>query len=166
MPGPEPPVVNGLQIDQALEFQRRFQRVQRIAWRLLALVPVAAVAGLFGGGVFSTVSAGGTRAGATVSYERFARRSVETELALKLARPSGPANVAITRDFLDRYAITEVRPEPRRVATLADRVVFSFAAGPRGRATFSLEPKTIGSGSGTVTVSGGAPVRISQFVYP
>ena len=52
MPGPAPPVLHGLQIDQALDFQRRFDRVQRVAWWLLALVPVAAIAGLFGGGLF------------------------------------------------------------------------------------------------------------------
>src|SRR3954454_10525584 len=49
MPGPAPPIVDGLQINQALDFQRRFGRVQRVAWWLLSLVPVAAVAGLFGG---------------------------------------------------------------------------------------------------------------------
>ena len=53
VPGPAPPVVHGLQIDQALNFQRRFGRVQRWAWWLLALVPVAAIAGLFGDGLFS-----------------------------------------------------------------------------------------------------------------
>ena len=58
MPGPAPPVVHGLQIDQALDFQRRFERVQRVAWWLLALVPLAAIAGLFGGGLFSEVTAG------------------------------------------------------------------------------------------------------------
>ena len=31
MPGPEPPVVNGLQIDQSLDFQRRFERIQKVA---------------------------------------------------------------------------------------------------------------------------------------
>jgi len=53
VPGPAPPVVNGLQIDQAMDFQRRFGRFQRVAWWLLAVVPVAAIAGLFGGGLFS-----------------------------------------------------------------------------------------------------------------
>jgi hypothetical protein len=43
VPGPEPPVVNGLQIDQSLDFQRRFRRVRTVAWRVLALLPVAAV---------------------------------------------------------------------------------------------------------------------------
>ena len=71
VPGPAPPVVHGLQIDQALNFQRRFGRVQRVAWWLLALVPIAAIAGLFGDGLFSEVTAGSQRVGGTVTYERF-----------------------------------------------------------------------------------------------
>jgi hypothetical protein len=35
VPGSAPPVVHGLQIDQALGFQRRFECVQRVAWWLL-----------------------------------------------------------------------------------------------------------------------------------
>src|SRR3954469_22579634 len=101
MPGPEPPVVNGLQIDQSLDFQRRFERIQKIAWRVLALVPVAAVAGLFGGGLFSHVTAGG--AGAEVSYERFGRQSVDTQLEVTVPRSRQPVAVSISREFLDRY---------------------------------------------------------------
>jgi hypothetical protein len=159
-------VVNGLQIDQALDFQRRFGRVQRVAWRLLALVPVAAIAGLFGGGLFSEVTAGSAGAGVTVTYERFGRRTADTELELELARPARTTDVAISRAFLDRYDTSDVRPEPLRVKTLADAVVFTFAAAPRGRATFFLQPKGLGSSSGTVTVTGGTSVHITQLVYP
>ena len=166
MPGPAPPVVHGLQIDQALNFQRRFQRVQRVAWWLLALVPVAAVAGLFGDGLFSEVKAGSERAGGTVTYERFGRLSADTKLELELARPSRSTDVAISRAFLDRYEMTEVRPEPLRVETLPDAVVFTFAAAPTGRATFFLQADAVGTSSGTVTVSGGTPVKIEQLVYP
>src|SRR3954451_6403199 len=99
MPGPAPPVVNGLQIDESLDFQRRFQRIQTVAWRVLALVPVAAVAGLFGGGLFSQVTAGG--AGLTVSYDRFGRRSVDTELEVTVPRARPPVAISISREFLD-----------------------------------------------------------------
>jgi hypothetical protein len=159
-------VLNGLQIDQALDFQRRFGRVQRVAWWLLAVVPVAAIAGLFGGGLFSEVTAGSEGARVTVTYERFGRRTADTELELELARPSRTTDVAISRAFLDRYDTSDVRPEPLRVKTLADAVVFTFAAAPRGRATFFLQPKGLGSSSGTVTVTGGTSVHITQLVYP
>src|SRR3954470_10874843 len=113
MPGPEPPVVNGLQIDQSLDFQRRFQRVQTIAWRVLALLPLAAIAGLFGGGLFSKVTAGG--AGGEGSSERFGRRSVATQLEVTVPRARPPVAIAISREFLDRYDMSEIRPQPQRV---------------------------------------------------
>jgi hypothetical protein len=158
--------VHGLQIDQALDFQRRFGRVQRVAWWLLGLVPLAAIAGLFGGGLFSDVTAGSERAGVTVTYERFGRRSADTQLELEFARPSRTTDVALSRAFFDRYDMSDVSPEPLRVRTLADAVVFTFAVAPAGRATFSLTPAKVGSSSGTVTVTGGTPVHIKQLVYP
>lgn len=166
MPGPAPPVTHGLQIDQALTFQRRFGRVQRVAWWLLALVPVASVAGLFGDGLFSEATAGSAPAGGTVTYERSGRLSADTELELEFARPSRTTDVAISRAFLDRYATSEIRPEPLRVRTLADAVVFTFAASAGGRATFLLQPDAIGSSSGTVTFGDGSPVRVKQLVFP
>ena len=141
-------MVDGLQIDQALTFQRRFERVQRVAWWLLSLVPVAAIAGLFGGGLFSTATAGSERARVTVTYERFGRLTADTELELEFARPSRTTDVAISRAFLDRYDTSEVRPQPLRVRTVADAVVFTFAAAPAGRATFSLAPAAVGSVAG------------------
>ena len=166
MPGPAPPVVNGLQIDQALTFQRRFERVQRVAWWLLALIPVAAIAGLFGGGLFSEVMAGSERARVTVTYERFGRLTADTELELEFARPSRTTEVAISRAFLGRYDTSDVRPQPLRVRTLPDAIVFTFAAAPAGRATFFLQPSAVGSSSGTVTVTGGTPMHIKQLVWP
>src|SRR5215211_927311 len=160
VPGPAPPVMHGLQIDQALDFQRRFGRVQRVAWWVLALVPVAAIAGLFGDGLFSEVTAGSERAGGTVTYERFGRLSADTKLEVELARPSRATDVAISRAFFDGYDTSEVRPEPVRVRTLPDAVVFTFAAAPAGRATFFLQPDAVGSSGGTVTVTGGTPVRV------
>ncbi|MDA0180574.1 hypothetical protein OJ997_09745 [Solirubrobacter phytolaccae] len=164
MPGPEPPVTNGLQIDQSLEFQRRFRRVQKLAWRVLALLPVAAVAGLFGGGLFSQTTAGS--AGATVSYERFGRRSVDTQLEVTVARARRPVAVSVSRAFLDGYDVSEVRPPAERVTAHADRLVFDFTALAGASVSFTLTPKRLGSGRGTVTVAGSRPVRVHQFVYP
>jgi hypothetical protein len=164
MPGPEPPVVNGLQIDQSLDFQRRFDRVQKIAWRVLALVPVAAVLGLFGGGVFSEVTAGG--AGATVSHDRFGRLSVDTDFEVTVKRARGPVVVSVSEGFLDGYSVSEVRPQPERVTTRPDSLDFTFAALPGASVVLTLQPQRLGSNSGTVTVSGSGPVRLRQLIYP
>jgi len=164
VPGPEPPVVNGLQIDQSLDFQRRFQRVQKVAWRVLALLPVAAVAGLFGGGLFSQVTAG--TGGMKVSHDRFGRRSVDTQLDVTVTRARQPVAVSISRDFLDGYDVSEVRPPPERVAAYADRLVYEFEALPGASASFTLQPQRLGSSSGTVTVAGSQPVRVRQLIYP
>jgi hypothetical protein len=164
MPGPAPPVVNGLQIDQSLDFQRRFQRVQTIAWSVLALLPLAAIAGLFGGGLFSPVTVGG--AGAEVSYDRFGRRSVDTQLEVTVSRARRPVTISISRKFLDGYDVSEVRPQPERVAAYADRFVFAFAALPGARVSFTLQPQRLGSAGGTVTVAGSRPVQLRQLVYP
>ena len=163
MPGPAPPVVNGLQIDESLDFQRRFDRVQKFAWRILALLPIAAVAGLFGGGLFSQVTADGD--GVTVTYDRFGRRAVDTQLEVKVERASAPVAVAISRDFLDGYDVSEVRPQPQRVTAFADRLVFIFAE-PGASVAFTMQPQRLGSGHGTVTVDRSPPVEVRQFVYP
>src|SRR5690349_19520729 len=164
MPGPEPPVVNGLQIDQSLDFQRRFQRVQTIAWRVLALVPVVAVAGLFGGGLFSQVTADG--GGATVSYDRFGRRSVDTEVQITVQRARPPVKVEISRNFLDGYDMSEIRPQPQRVVAYADRLVFVFAALPGASVSFALQPQRLGISHGAVTIAGARPIQLHQLVYP
>jgi hypothetical protein len=164
VPGPAPPVVNGLQIDQSLNFQRRFDRIQTIAWRVLALLPVAAVAGLFGGGLFCQVTAGG--AGVEVSYDRFGRRSVDTQLQVTVLRARPPVAVSISRGFLDGYDVSEVRPQPEHVTAYADRLVFTFATRPGASVAFTLQPQHLGSSSGTVTVAGLRPVPVHQLVYP
>jgi hypothetical protein len=88
---------------------------------VLALVPVASVARLFGGGPFSETTAGGRAVGVTVAYDRFARITADTEIELRLARADGPTAVTITRALLDRYEISELRPQPVRVVTRPDR---------------------------------------------
>lgn len=166
MPGPAPPLVSGLQIDEALDFQKRFHVVQRVTWWVLALVPVAAVLGLFGGGLLSERTAGGDAAGVTVRYDRFARITADTQFELQLTRADGPTTVTISRALLDLYRIGEIRPEPERVVTRADSIDYVFAASANGTVLLAVKPDSVGSSSGTVTVAGGAPVRINQFIFP
>ena len=67
-------------------------------------------------------------------------------------------------DVLDAVAATPHRPV--LVVTRPDRVEYVFAASGSGTVLFAVQPDDVGSGSGTVTVAGGAPVRVNQFVFP
>jgi hypothetical protein len=156
--------VGGLQIDQSLEFQHRFHRVQRIAWRLLGLLPILAIAGLFGGGLFSNVTAGDPAA--RVSYERFGRLTVDTRIRVVLASPRRPAVVTLDRALLDAYDITEVRPQPSQVEVSANRTSYAFSALPGARVSLTVQPRRLGSVRGAVSVAGARPVQVHQFVYP
>jgi hypothetical protein len=102
----------------------------------------------------------------TVSYDRFARITADTEIELRLARADGPTAVTISRGLLDRYQVSEIRPEPVRVVTRPDHIEYVFAASASGTALLAVQPDAAGSSSGTVTVAGGAPVRVNQFVFP
>ena len=140
-------------------------RLPWVLW-LLALVPVAAVAGLFGGGLFSETSAGGGAAGVTVTYDRFARLTADTQLELRLDRADGETAVTISRSLLDAYQVSEIRPEPVRVVTRPDRIEYVFDGSPNGSVLFAVQPGTVGSASGTISVADGEPVHISQFIFP
>jgi hypothetical protein len=53
-----------------------------------------------------------------------------------------------------------------RVVTRPDRVEYVFAASGSGTVLFAVQPDDVGSSSGMVTVAGGTPVRVNQFVFP
>jgi hypothetical protein len=110
------------------------------------------------------VTAGG--AGVTVSYDRFGRRSVDTQLQITVMRARPPVAVSISRGFLDRCGVSEVRPPAERVTAYADRLVYAFAALPGASVSFTLQPQRFGSSSGIVTVAGSRPVHVHQLVYP
>jgi hypothetical protein len=163
VPGPAPTFLGDLQIDQSLEFQQRFHRVQKVLWRLLALLPILAVAGLFGGGVFSSVTTGDP--GARVTYDRFARLTVKTRLSVTVGGGRRPV-VSLDRTLLNAYDLTEIRPQPSRTVVSADRTSFSFSALPGAQVSLSLQPRRLGSVRGAVSVAGARPVRVHQFIYP
>ena len=123
--------------------------------------------GLFGGGLFGETTAGGRAAGVTVSYDRFARITADTEIELRLERADGPTAVTISRALLDRYQISEIRPEPVRVVTRPDRIEYVVrGVGQRDGAVRRPARRAPGPAAARSTVAGGAPVRVNQFVFP
>jgi hypothetical protein len=166
-PKPRDDAGEELELEQDVKFQRAEWRVQRVAWGVMVLVIVAALAGLAGPGPLSAThrEAGGV----AVRYDRFLRYGVDTELeiAVRGARPDSLV-VRVARDFLARFEIVQTHPEPVAQWAGADALVhvFALADARPTRVLYRLEPKSSGRARGTLSVDGAGAVDVDAFVYP
>jgi protein-L-isoaspartate(D-aspartate) O-methyltransferase len=152
--------------ESATDFERRFWRVQRVAWIVLGLVIVAALLGLLGKGPLSRRE---ERSGdLSVRYDRFVHRDSPAGLVVELpADADGVAALWIGRSYLENVRIQRTTPEAESTWAGIDRSVFAFHAEPRGRAWVSidLEVRSIGRVEGWLG-AGSDSIPIRQFVYP
>lgn len=157
-----------LEVPEDVAFARRAWRVQRAGWTVMALTLVAALAGVFGGGPLAHAEA--TAAGLHVEYERFCRNGGDARLELRVdAAGADGARVWFAREYLERFELIEVLPQPERVDSSADIVRMTFSA-PEGREEVTVllrtRPRTIGRVEGALGVEGGGQVRFTQLSYP
>lgn len=166
------PRVGDLEIDQDLEHEERAWKFRRIGWILMALIVFAGLAGLLGSGPLSHASAGGPESPLRVEYPRFARFTAPAYLEIHLspsAAAGREARVWIDRDYLQDMQIEDVVPEPERVESAGDRLVFVMPLAEPGRSTaieLHLQAQRIGSLEGRVGVEGGSSLQFQQLIYP
>ena len=152
-----------MQIDADLNFQRRIWTAQRIGWFVVAIVMMAALLGLFGGGPISRASAQGD--GVDISYERFARLQQATRVHISLG-PEARSQLALSRRYLDAVHVEQITPEPREIAAAGGWLVYHFTGAGPISITFTVTPEHSGGLSGAVQITGGRAVVFEQFVYP
>ena len=161
-----------IQIEEDLAFQRHQMRFERVGWAVLALVLLAALLGLFGGGPLGEATAGEDVDPIRVHYGRLERRSNPTTLTVELAPEAtseGQARVWIDRNWAERAVIESVEPEPESVEVAPDRLVYVFAVLPGDGPTeleFHLEYEGWGWREGEIGLDGGPSQEFDQFVYP
>jgi hypothetical protein len=160
----------GLELNDDPVFDRRQGRVQRVGWALLALVLVAALAGVFGSGPVSSGSAASDDGRLEVGFDRFVRRGGENALDLTLdpaLAEAGEIEVAISATWLDGIDVEAVSPEPTDVRTEGDRQVYVFAVAGDAPlvVTLSYSSQVVGRSEATVT-AGPGEVSFWQVSYP
>lgn len=159
-------------VNEDIGFQRKMWVVERFGWTLLALVVVSAVMGAFGDGVLSEVRAGPADRSFEASYLRFARKQAPLTLRLEVrsaGRPGGSMTVWISSDYLERFTLNAISPEPDQAIAEANGTEYRFATGGDPDTVvvrFSLEPERAGDASGAIGVSEEASVPIRQFIFP
>jgi hypothetical protein len=149
---------------------RKEWRFQRVAWLILLLIVLAGGVGLLGSGPLSHVQVPGND-GLTVEYNRFAHRTNETEMVLQPGdnvSDTGSVDIAITRDFVQKFNIERIIPEPESESISDDEIVFSFKVGQGApdRIVFYMTPDSAGSFGGEVRVLNGGSANINMLVYP
>ena len=166
----EPHRVGLIEVDQDLDHARSLWRVQRLGWLGMLLIVGAATLGLFGHGPLAD---GQARAESlTLDYARFARHGATSSLEAVVqpqALRGDTLRLWIARSYLDGVELESVIPEPERVATRDDVVVFTFVTAQRSqptRITFNLRPDQYWSEHARAGIEGGESVTFRQFIYP
>jgi hypothetical protein len=162
----------GLQIDDDIRYHRRAWTVQRIGWGLMALVVLAAAAGLLGPGPLSGARADADGGLMRVQYQRFLHYQSPTTLAVELAPAAareGQVRLWLARDYAEAGGVQAVIPPPARVEADSERLTYIFPAAPAGgpaAVTFHLQPERVGPLEARLGLPDGQALSVGQFVYP
>ena len=170
--------VGSLEVEQDLGLQRHMWRVQRAGWVVMALLVLAAAAGLTGSGPLSQASAGMRGGPLWLGYDRFLHAEGLATLQVHLGESNGNGTksgegqrrIWISRAYLEKVPIERSVPEPERVEVGADRVTYVFAEAPAGapaaRVTFYGPVTSLGRVAGQIGLPEGPSLRFQHFVYP
>ena len=119
-------VAGGLEVTEDREWQEKFWTAQRIAWAVMALIIIAAIAGLTGKG--GPLAAAKANLGyATLEYPRIARWQSDEQLTVRLAE-TAPARVQLllSPQFVKLFSVNSIEPEPSEVRATPRGHLFTF----------------------------------------
>lgn len=158
--------------DAVMHRHRSAWRLEHASWALMALLLVAALLGVFGGGPLSHARTGSAGT-VELEYDRLLRAAAPTEYRLEIQpgfAADGRLEVRIDQDLVDAMEIASIVPEPESVTAGPGYTRFSFRieAGGRSpaRVVIGFEPATFGRFSGALSVDDAAPLTVSHFVFP
>lgn len=162
-----PPVrPDGLQLNEPRERQRRYWRIQRIAWWCFGGVMLLAVLGFTGsGGVFHKQTV--EFAAATVEVPRVSRWEGSDDLSITFRNPGDSHELTITQPFFDRFMIERIQPEPERntLQSGAQSMTFPAQDAPPHQVKFDIRAMHFGWTGFDMTIAGETR-RITLLVLP
>ena len=146
--------------------------LHRIGWSVMAVLLLAAAAGLMGPGLLSSRTADGGPS-LKIQYNRFVRYHAPASLRVTVAPPAASDQVRLVLDraFLNAMELETITPEPARVELASGGHTYVFdarhLAGGNAEIVFHYRPeRTLRNISGAVGLDGGPRLAFRQFVYP
>ncbi len=150
-------------IREDMGFQRASWGVERAGWIALALLLLAALAGLFGHGALSKQSIGDGNL--RVEYDRFQRVTKITPYVISV-KGGGEPKVILGQRFQTGYEVMDIQPQPIRSSAGEKGLELQFAsAGDNLRAVIWARPRSFGRMRFSIA-SGGEPLTVRAFIYP
>lgn len=161
-----------LEIEQDLRFQHREWALQRVGWVGMAVVVLAALAGLLGPGPLGEATSRSGDRTVAVAYPRFVRAGAVHRITVTVAGSVAgrdDAEILLSRDYLSEVEIEAIAPEPDRHELAGTDIRYVFAAGADVedlRVQFLLRPDGVGPVAGRLSAGGSESVTFRQFVHP
>lgn len=161
-----------LELNQDVDRQQKIWTFQRIGWAGMALVIFAALAGLFGSGLFARSVTNDDRQLFSMEYDRFGRYKGELVFRFRLSPEAVAARYVtlwVNRAYWADQAVEHILPEPTGTRIESDGFVYTFEMGTTntsGVLTFRLRPECIGGAHGHFRMNGQGSARFRQFIFP
>lgn len=158
-----------IEIEEDLAYQRRFWKMQRAGWIVLAAVLLAALLGLFGHGPLSFATAGHSSDPLRLEYERFGRYHSTTQFTVHVAKKDQALSFHLDRDYLDSFRVEQIVPEPERTAISTNGATYFFAVTESNQphiVTLYVKPQRFGWLAGRIGSTERDVLSIWQFVFP
>jgi hypothetical protein len=156
-------------IREELSFQRTSWIVERVAWVLLALVPLAALTGIFAHGFFSDQTIRSNNSALSVEYERFQRQSVQARFVFRIAASgSNDVQLRLNSAFQQTYEIQSLHPAPVRSRADNEGLELFFHRPEGGELVVVLwgTPRSFGRLLLEAHTDSGDQVELPILIYP
>jgi hypothetical protein len=160
-----------LELEEYDQFQRWEWRLQRLGWLIWATLLGAGLAGLLGPGPLSRQTATSRDGSLTIVYDKYVhfQHPITVEATMLADGDDQELRLHLSRSLLDRVQIERIEPTPAAERLTPDGIQYDFSTAPgatRVKAAFHVVFEKIGVSEGQWRLQSGAPVVVSQLVYP
>jgi hypothetical protein len=156
-------------VSEDMPFQYAFWIAERVAWVILALVPLIALSGIFAHGIVSETTVGAAGSSLTMQYERFQRQTALSKFVARVSPAnSGEVRLRLSPSFQRVFEIESIQPQPARSTASSNGLEFFFhpPSADEFTAVIWTRPREFGSVAVKADGDRGDPLNFSIFVYP
>jgi hypothetical protein len=156
-------------VDENLDFQRRWWRFERVVWVFFTVVIALDLAGLFGRGPLANASARSADGSFEVAYERIERSGTPSMMTVTLhaSGDHGHVELFLSDSALSDLGLQRVIPAPERTTIGAGGLTYTFPTGPLPAIVrFEFEPRGMGVYDLQIGLARHPPIDATVAVVP